>query len=224
MAWAVALLAVVVLAGCQTSPLDNPTGTRAGLAATATSRQAAARAVIAGVTTAGRGPRTGYGRDQFGPSWTDDVSVPLGHNGCDTRNDVLRRDLLSVTTRPGTHDCVILSGRLVDPYTARTIDFAKAQATKVQIDHVVPLSYAWQLGAARWTAERRTDFANDPLNLLAVDGPTNESKSDSGPASWLPPNTSVRCSYAVRFAQVARRYRLPVTSADKAMMADQSGG
>jgi len=224
MTWAIAAVALAVLAGCQTGPLDNPSGTRPGLAATAAARQTTARAVIAGVTTAGRGPRTGYSRDQFGPSWTDDVSLPFGHNGCDTRNDMLRRDLLSVTTRPGTHECVIVSGRLLDPYTAKTIIFAKAQATKVQIDHVIPLSYAWQLGAARWTTEQRTDFANDPLNLLAVDGPTNESKGDAGPASWLPPNKAVRCSYVVRFAQVARRYRLPVTAADKTMMATQCSG
>lgn len=211
----------LVLAACQVPPLANPSGTGAGLAATPDARRAAARVLIAGVATAGRGPSTGYDRDRFGPRWTDDVNVPFGHDGCDTRNDVLRRDLTAVTARPSTRECVIITGTLADPYTAKTIHFLKAQADKVQIDHVIPLSYAWQLGAARWTDEKRRAFANDPLNLLAVDGPTNASKSDSGPASWLPPNKAVRCSYAVRFAQVARRYALPVTAADKVQMTGQ---
>jgi hypothetical protein len=94
----------------------------------------------------------------------------------------------------------------------------------VQIDHVVPLSYSWQMGAARWNEAKRRQLANDPLNLLPVEGRANSAKSDSGPASWLPPNKAVRCSYAVRFAQVAVKYELPVTTADKRIMLAQCGG
>ena len=108
--------------------------------------------------------------------------------------------------------------------TGKDIAWKKAKATEVQIDHVVPLSYAWQMGASRWSKEKRQQLANDVLNLLPVSGSTNSAKRDSGPASWLPPNTSIRCSYAVRFAQVAEKYELPVTAPDKRMMLEQCGG
>jgi hypothetical protein len=88
----------------------------------------------------------------------------------------------------------------------------------------MPLSYDWQMGASRWTEDKRESIANDPLNLVPVDGPTNGSKGDSGPASWLPPNKQIRCAYSVRFAQVSLKYELPVTAADKDMMLKQCGG
>lgn len=212
-------------AGSGASPLDNPDGTKPGLAAlTSEPDRAAARQVISRVRTAGRGPRTGYDRDAFGQAWTDAVDgVPLARNGCDTRNDLLARDGRDVRHRSGS-DCVVISLTLDDPYTGRTLDWRKQKASEVQIDHVMPLSYDWQMGAARWDAAKRRQIANDPLNLLPVDGPTNGAKSDSGPASWLPPNKRIRCSYAVRFAQVALKYGLPVTKADKATMLRQCGG
>lgn len=172
---------------------------------------------------AGRGPTTGYSRAAFGAAWTDDNGDLWGHNGCDTRNDILRRDLVGETFRPGTQDCVVVSGTLAEPYTGRRVAFVKAQAIAVQIDHVVPLSYAWQMGAARWPAAKRVDLANDPANLVAVDGRENEAKGDSGPASWLPPNKAIRCGYVARFAVVASKYRLPVTPADKAAALAQCG-
>lgn len=181
---------------------------------------AGARKTIRRVSTAGRGARTGYDRDKFGPAWTDAVSVAGGRNGCDTRNDILQRDLTSKSYRNGSR-CVVVEGRLIDPYTRQMIKFEKSRAWYVQIDHMVPLSYAWQMGASRWTEDKRRNFANDPLNLLAVDGPTNMSKSDSGPASWLPPNRSYRCAYSLRFAKVAIAYNMPVTPADKQVMLRQ---
>jgi len=176
----------------------------------------AARDAIASVRTAGRGPRTGYDRDRFGQRWTDDnASGTFDHDGCGTRDDVLRRDLTDVAVRPNTQGCVVVSGTLTDPYTAATIAFLKSDADAVQIDHIVPLALAWQMGAAQWDTETRTAFANDPLNLVAVDGPTNASKGDSSVASWLPPNRAVRCSYATRIALVNLRYDLPWTPADR---------
>jgi hypothetical protein len=195
-----------------------PRGQDPGLAVIATAAdRAGARALIAEVAVRGRGPKTGYERAAFGPAWTDDNPDLWGHDGCDTRDDILRRDLRGVGFRPGTHDCVVVSGTLGDPYTGRTIIFEKARATAVQIDHMVPLSYAWQLGAAQWSPQERRAFANDPRNLLAVDGPANEQKGDSGPASWLPADKANRCAYAARFAAVAVLYRLPLTPADKAV-------
>lgn len=211
--------------GTGVSPLANPEGTARGLGPVGSDAElGAARRLIAKVATKGRGPRTGYDRDEFGSSWTDSADgVPLARNGCDTRNDLLARDGSQLRYRQGS-DCVVIAMTLRDPYTGALIDWSKRRASEVQIDHVVPLSYGWQLGAARWSAEKRRRFANDPLNLLPVDGAANSRKRDSGPASWLPPNKSVRCAYAARFAQVAVAYELAVTGADKKVMLAQCGG
>jgi len=132
----------------------------------------------------------------------------------------MHRDGRNLRFRPGS-DCVVVAMTLRDPYTGKTIDWRKAKATEVQIDHVVPLSYSWQMGSSRWPEGKRERFANDVLNLIPVQGRANSAKGDSGPASWLPPHKRIRCSYAVRFAQVALAYDLPVTKADKAMMRKQ---
>ncbi|MET8943083.1 HNH endonuclease family protein [Streptomyces sp. NPDC004542] len=212
-------------AGRAASPLTNPDGTKPGLGAlTSEADKAKARKLVEELTVKGRGPKTGYERDKFGYAWMDTADgVPLARNGCDTRNDLLKLHGRDVEFRKGS-DCVVVSMDLYDPYTGKDIAWKKAKATEVQIDHVVPLSYAWQMGASRWSKEKRQQLANDVLNLLPVSGSTNSAKRDSGPASWLPPNKSIRCSYAVRFAQVAEKYELPVTAPDKRMMLEQCGG
>lgn len=211
--------------GHAVSPLANPDGTKPGLAAlTSEADKASARKLIEELTTKGRGPKTGYDRDEFGYAWMDTADgVPLARNGCDTRNDLLKLHGRNVQFRAGS-DCVVVSMDLYDPYTGKDIAWKKAKAAEVQIDHVVPLSYSWQMGAARWKESKRKQLANDVLNLLPVEGRANSAKSDSGPAAWLPPNKKIRCSYAVRFAQVADKYELPVTTADKRMMLEQCGG
>ena len=177
--------------------------------------------VLAALPIQGRAPMTGYSREQFGPAWTDDNNAPLGHNGCDTRNDILRRDLSAEKVAPATGGCLVESGLLRDPYTSRTIHFRRGETTSpaVQIDHVVALGDAWQTGAQRWSRQTRTDLANDPLDLLAVDGPTSESKRDGDAATWLLPNTAHRCSYVARQIAVKARYRLWVTRAEHDVMA-----
>lgn len=159
----------------------------------------------------GRAPQTGYDRDLFGSGWQD----PDG-NGCDARNDILGRDLTETIAKPGTHGCVITSGVLQDPFTAETIDFVRGQdtSTLVQIDHVVALSDAWQKGAQLMDPHERAEFANDPLNLLAVDGPTNSAKGDSDAATWLPPNGDFRCDYVARQAAVKAKHDLWMTQAE----------
>ncbi|MCQ4203675.1 MULTISPECIES: HNH endonuclease family protein [Streptomyces] len=211
-------------AGQAASPLTNPDGTKPGLGAlTSEADKADARKLVDELAVKGRGPKTGYERDKFGYAWMDTADgVPLARNGCDTRNDLLKLHGRDVRFRTGS-DCVVVSMKLYDPYTGKDIAWKKAKATEVQIDHVVPLSYAWQMGASRWSKEKRQQLANDVLNLLPVSGSTNSAKRDSGPASWLPPNKSIRCSYAVRFAQVAEKYGLPVTAPDKSMMLKQCG-
>lgn len=158
----------------------------------------------------------GYKRDRFGQTWTDDHIGQGGHNGCDTRNDVLAAQLAAVQYR-GKSRCVVVAGILAaDPYTGRRIEFRKAAAARIQIDHIYPLARAWDMGAARWTKQRRVDFANDEAaNLLAVDGPANASKNDDGPGEWLPINRAYRCTYVLRYLQVARKYALPITATDR---------
>ena len=170
---------------------------------------------LRGLVVKGRAPLTGYDRDRFGQNWSD-----VDRNGCDTRNDVLRRDLEDVVLKPGTNGCLVRSGLLVDPYTRATIRFVRGVGTSnaVQIDHVVALADAWQKGAFRWSDARRLQFANDPLNLLAVDGPTNLQKGASDAASWLPPVKAYRCAFVARQIAVKKAYGIWVTKAERDAM------
>ncbi|MDX6246267.1 MAG: hypothetical protein QOE76_3990 [Frankiales bacterium] len=203
------LLAGSLLAGCQaatSAPVVRPTvGGTAGRSPAAVATGPAA-AQLADLTIKGRAPMTGYSRAQFGPAWPK-----LG--GCDSRNVVLRRDLRTTVLRAG--GCVVLTGTLVSPYTKSVIHFVRGPlSAQAQIDHVVALGDAWQTGAQGWTKQKREAFANDPLELLAVDGPSNEAKGDSDAASWLPPNKAFRCAYGQLQVRVKAKYGLWVTQAE----------
>lgn len=143
----------------------------------------------------GRAPKTGYDRDLFGYR-----EVDTDRNGCDVRNDILRRNLAMMEIKAGTSGCVVDSGVLADPYGGGTVTFRRGADTSndVQIDHVVALSDAWQKGAQQWDADKLRQFRNDPLNLLAVDGGLNAQKGDGNTATWLPPNKAFRCEYVAR--------------------------
>lgn len=158
----------------------------------------------------GRAPKTGYARAQFGDGWEKTA-------GCDTRNIILARDLRGEAVGS---ECKVMSGTLHDPYTGKTIEFRRGSGTStlVQIDHVVALSDAWQKGAQSLAYAHRVAFANDPLNLLAVDGPANQQKSDGDAATWLPPNKAFRCQYVERQVKVKQKYALWVTAAEKTAM------
>lgn len=206
----------------QVWPLRDPRGLHRGLRRVPQLLLAKARRFIRRARTALKGPKTGYSRSEFGASWTDSaVNIPWAGNGCDTRDDILRRDLTEVRFRPETESCVVEEGTLRNPYLDTTMHFSKSNAAAIPIDHVFPLSLAWQMGARGWSEQRRVQIANDPLNLLAVDRSNNSAKQDSGPAEWLPPARGIRCAYSVRFAQVARKYELPVTKDDKRAMLSQ---
>lgn len=158
-----------------------------------------------------RDPKTGYDRDLFAYR-----SVDLDRNGCDTRNDILRRDLRDVVLKPGTHGCVVLSGVLHDPFTGDAIVFERGDsANLVQIDHVVALSDAWQKGAQHLAEAALHGIGNDPLNLLAVYGPANQQKGDGDAATWLPRNKSFRCAYVARQVAVKHAYGLWVVQPEK---------
>lgn len=171
--------------------------------------------LLATLPIRGRAPKTGYDRDLFGPAWTD-----VNRNGCDTRNDILKRDLTKVTYSNNV-PCKIQSGLLADPYTGTSINFVRGATTSsdVQIDHVVALSDAWQKGAQQLTLAQRTAFSNDPLNLQATHGPTNQQKGDGDAATWLPPNKGFRCEYVARQISVKATYKLWVTQAEHEAMA-----
>lgn len=157
----------------------------------------------------------------FGPAWSDDQDAPMGHDGCDTRNNVLAQDLSEPTFKPGTRDCVVLSGVMTDPYSGDRIEFDRGQANAVQIDHVYPLAAAWDFGANTWPPSVRLRFANDTeLNLMAVKGSENQSKGDSTPGQWLPPNPAYHCFYAWKYLNVAVSYRLPISRADFAALTE----
>jgi Protein of unknown function (DUF1524) len=164
-----------------------------------------------------------YRRPAFGESWTDDNDAPGGHNGCDTRNDILDRDLVD-KTYVSIKRCLnaVATGTLHDPYTNDTIAFVRGNQTgaAVQIEHIVPLAYAWDLGARNWTDEMRVRFANDPGNLLAIGGQVNQDKSDKEPAVWMPPNTAFHCQYAMQFIAVLRGYALPVDAPSALVLRD----
>lgn len=171
--------------------------------------------LLATLPIKGRAPKTGYDRALFGQAWAD-----VDRNGCDTRNDTLKRDLTGIKYTNSV-PCKVQSGALADPYTGTSINFLRGAATSsaVQIDHVVALSDAWQKGAQQLTTEQRTAFANDPLNLQSTDGPTNMKKGDGDAATWLPPNKGFRCEYVARQISVKATYSLWVTQAEHDTMA-----
>jgi hypothetical protein len=171
--------------------------------------------VLSSLAVKGRAPKTGYTRAQFGQTWAD-----VDRNGCDTRNDMLKRDLTNIAFKAKTRDCVVLSGILLDRYSGETINFLRGTVSsmEVQIDHVVALSNAWQTGAFKLSVVQRTAFANDPMNLFAVKGRLNSQKGDGDAATWLPPLKSFRCAYVAQQIAVKAKYSLWVTAPEKEAM------
>ena len=181
----------------------------------AAATEVTASSALATLAVKGRAPKTGYTRAQFGQAWAD-----VDRNGCDTRNDMLKRDLTNIAYKVKTRDCVVLTGVLVDRYSGETINFVRGNVTsmEVQIDHVIALSNAWQTGAFKLTLIQRTALANDPMNLFAVKGRLNLQKSDGDAATWLPPLKSFRCAYVAQQIAVKAKYSLWVTAPEKEAM------
>lgn len=175
-----------------------------------TQASGAAADALSQLAVKGRAPKTGYSRTQFGNGWRTSGL-------CDTRNIILHRDMPGATV---DDQCHVTKGTLNDPYTGTTITFTRGDTTSaaVQIDHVVALGDAWQKGAQQLSASNRENLANDPLELLAVDGPANQQKSDADAATWLPSNKAFRCQYVARQIAVKAKYKLWVTTAEKDAM------
>jgi hypothetical protein len=183
--------------------------------------------VLAGVAVVPhRTHRYDYHRTAYGDAWDDDNDAPGGHNGCDTRDDILDRDLVD-KTYVSIKRCpnAVATGILHDPYTNTVIAFQRGAKVgeAVQIDHIVPLAYAWDMGASGWPEPLRLRFANDPANLLAVQGQANQDKGDLPPAQWMPPNTAFACQYAMQFIAVLRGYALPVDEPSAGVLRQAAG-
>lgn len=155
-----------------------------------------------------------YDRSFFGEPWAD-----VDNNACDTRNDILARDLEQVRYRKGSR-CVVVEGILHDPYVGVTIHFTRGPDTSplVQIDHVVALGDAWRSGAYQWSDSQRQEFANDPNNLLAVQGQANQDKESSRADQWMPPRREYWCDYVTRQITVKYDWDLSVTPAEREAM------
>ena len=205
------VLVGLLLLALLTTLRDGPAEPAPSVTSAPTLRSTEALALLATLPVKGRAPMTGYRRSLYGEAWAD-----VDGNGCRTRDDMLTRDL---TDRGYRDRCVVVAGTLLDPYTHRVIGFRKADASVVQIDHVVALADAWQKGAQQWTPATRLAFANDPLELLAVSGSANQAKRDADAASWLPPYKPFRCAFVTRQVQVKAKYGLWVTAAERAAMA-----
>jgi len=164
--------------------------------------------VLNSLEVKGRAAKTGYTRSQF-PHWSDP-----DRNGCDARNDTLKRDLTQISFKTGTRDCKVLTGQLLDPFSSKVITFSSTKSN-IDIDHVVALSNAWQTGAAYFDKTKRAAIANDPLNLIAVDAKLNRQKGDGDAATWLPPLKTYRCDYVARQIAVKAKYGLWVTQPEK---------
>jgi hypothetical protein len=211
----VAAVAVVLVAvsGCKvgSNGSNGPSGADGSSGPPQTATGGAALAAADSLTVKGRAPKTGYSREKFGTAWADTDS-----NGCDTRDDILKRDLKGVTFADGK--CKVKSGLLEpDPYGGETVRYARGRSL-VDIDHLVALSDAWQTGARYWDDSKRIALANDPLNLLAVGAAPNRGKGDGDAATWLPPNRAYRCTYVAAQVAVKKKYGLWVTAAEKAAM------
>lgn len=189
------------------APNTNQTTSNAPTVLPSSTVRSPALQALESLEVKGRAPKTGYERSQFGDGWSQ-------VNGCDMRNIILHRDLTMVIVNSS---CQVVSGILHDPYTGKTIDFVRGKNTSanIQIDHVVALSDAWQKGAQLLSPFERQALANDPIELLAVDGAINQQKGDGDAATWLPPNKLFRCEYVARQVAVKQKYRLWVTTAEK---------
>ncbi|MFC7622365.1 HNH endonuclease family protein [Microlunatus sp. GCM10028923] len=197
------------------TPSATPTPTSTPTPAPTPTKPAAkpgtASALLGELKIKGRAPKTGYDRDEYGQRWKD-----LDRNGCGQRDDVLRRDLRDLVTKTKTDGCVVIAGALDDPYSGVVMAFKKGQADRVEIDHVVSLSDAWQKGAQQWSETKREKFANSFLNLRTVTKSSNASKSDSDAATWLP--AIDQCTYVAWQIAVKHEFELWVTAAERDAM------
>ena len=150
--------------------------------------------------------QVGYDRALF-EHWRD-----IDGDGCDSRDQVLKRDSISLP-QVDPVNCNVIAGDWVSPY-----DGAKwTNPSDIDIDHVIALKEAWDSGAWAWSAAQRKAFANDTSDsrtLLAVTDSVNQSKSDKDPSNWLPPLQSYTCTYLGNWIAVKVRWSLSMDSSE----------
>lgn len=196
-----------------TRPNTSPSTTPPTASTTIT--RSPARIALDTLPVAPAASMAGYTRDAFGQAWSDDVTTAGGHNGCDTANDIKRRDLTHTTIKPGTHGCLVLTGTGTDPFTGHPLTYHRGQPNPPEVDHLIALAAAWRTGAQTLTPDQRRNFANDPLNLTLTSPTTNALKADNDAGGWLPPEPNAHCTYATRQIAVKTAYHLWVTPTEK---------
>lgn len=152
-----------------------------------------------------------YDREDFGGRWVD-----FDGTGCTSRQDVLRRDATEWVDADG--DCQPEQLVIQDRFTGSA--FVALSAADIDIDHVVSIHDAWLTGAQQWEVHDRVAFYQDKLNLVAVEGSVNRSKSNLNAAQWLPPYEAGRCEFAARQVSVKAKWDLGVTDAEQVALAD----
>lgn len=151
-----------------------------------------------------RSAAAGYERSRFGSGWED-----VDGDCQDSRAEALIASSTTTVRFADSRRCRVVTGRWISAFTGEVIQ----NASNIDIDHLVPLKWAWDRGAASWSQSRREVFANDPVNLLPVEASLNRSKGAQGPESWLPP--AKQCGYVARFVRVVRSYKLVPTHAEE---------
>lgn len=141
-----------------------------------------------------------YSRSQFGSGWAD-----LNRDCQNSRMEALISQSLGQVQYKSSKECKVKSGKWISPFTGKTI----YSASDIDIDHVVPLKWAWVHGADSWSKDKRVKFANDPANLLSVEARLNRQKGAKGLGKWLPPKN--QCQYIARFLRVYKTYDLKLT-------------
>ena len=151
-----------------------------------------------------------YDRDQFG-AWADEDGDCMN-----TRHEFLE-ELSTGPVRYSANGCRVVRGRWLDPYTDRIF----TESSDLDVDHLVPLYWAWQRGAWAWSDAKKEEFGNDARNLFAVDDGTNRSKGAEGPLEWLPPNADFHCQYVTRFWRIVLLYGLEMNASEKDALVSQ---
>ncbi|WP_227515372.1 HNH endonuclease family protein [Marinobacter salinus] len=157
-----------------------------------------------------------YERSKFGYGWDD------ADGDCqNSRAEALVAQSSTDVRFADERRCRVVTGRWISPFTGKVIQ----NASDIDIDHVVPLKWAWDHGANTWSRDKREKFANDPGNLWSVERSLNRQKGAQGPESWLPPVG--RCQYVSRFVRIVKVYGLKPSQGDfnrhKQQLADYCG-
>jgi hypothetical protein len=147
---------------------------------------------------------SGYSREQFGRGWAD-----MDGDCQNSRHEALIAQSTGQVRFKTGRECRVVAGRWISPFTGAVIHDPSA----IDIDHVVPLKWAWDHGAANWSRAQRERFANDPANLLSVEASLNRQKGAKGPDQWLPPAN--QCQYVLRFTRVMKTYKLKLSPAEE---------